>query len=296
MKLSCLPVSYFGQILGGTMSVGQWAREAAELGLDAVDLSILFVKSRESDYLRTMRHEIESAGMRVTMVTTYPDFTHPAVEERARQAILFEKDVAAAAALGAEMLRITAGQAHPETRRQEGLDWAVEGLTNALPIAEHYGIRLVFENHSKPGVWDYADLTHATDIFLSLVRAMATTALGINFDTANPLAYGDDPVPVLKQVLDRVVSVHASDTRTRGRLEPTVIGTGLVPFASIFSILKGAGFDGWICIEEASGTGRAGVEAAVSFVRQAWAEAAPEELEDEAFTHFRVGAKENRDG
>ena len=42
MRLSCLPVSYFGQIIGGAMSVGQWAREAAELGLDAIDLSILF--------------------------------------------------------------------------------------------------------------------------------------------------------------------------------------------------------------------------------------------------------------
>ena len=33
------------------------------------------------------------------------------------------------------------------------------------------------------------------------------------------------------------------------------------------------GFDGWICIEEASGTGPAGFERSASFVRRVWEEA-----------------------
>ena len=85
MKLSCLPVSYFGKILTGRMSIGQWAREAAEIGLDAIDLSILFLRDCEPNGLSRMRREIESSGLRVTMVATYPDFTHPDSVERARQ-------------------------------------------------------------------------------------------------------------------------------------------------------------------------------------------------------------------
>ena len=69
MKLSCLPVSYFGQIIDGTMSVGQWAHEAAEIGLDAVDLSILFVNDQDPGQWEALRQEIESAGMAVAMVT-----------------------------------------------------------------------------------------------------------------------------------------------------------------------------------------------------------------------------------
>jgi sugar phosphate isomerase/epimerase len=255
------------------MSVAQWAREAAEVGLDAIDLSILFVQDLGKADLRAMRQEIEAAGMSVAMVTTYPDFTNPRAENRRREADLLQKHIAAAATLGAEMVRVTAGQAHPETQREEGIAWAVEGLTGALPVAEQQGIQLVFENHSKPGVWDYADFSHPTDIFLAIVRATAGTALGINFDTANTLVAGDQPLPVLEQVLDRLVSVHAADTCTTGTLEPTVIGTGLVPFAEIFARLRRFGFDGWICIEEASGTGRSGVDRAVRFLRQAWAEA-----------------------
>jgi sugar phosphate isomerase/epimerase len=70
-----------------------------------------------------------------------------------------------------------------------------------------------------------------------------------------------------------VVSVHASDTAVRGRLEPVLLGTGVTPFGALFGRLARAGWDGWICIEEASRQGRPGVEAAVRFVRQTWEQA-----------------------
>ena len=43
MKLSCLPVSFFEEILTGKMTLNEWAYIGAEAGLDAVDLSILFL-------------------------------------------------------------------------------------------------------------------------------------------------------------------------------------------------------------------------------------------------------------
>lgn len=41
MKLSCLPVSYFPQIIAGQMSAHQWAGKAASLGLDGEEGSKL---------------------------------------------------------------------------------------------------------------------------------------------------------------------------------------------------------------------------------------------------------------
>jgi sugar phosphate isomerase/epimerase len=273
MKLSCLPVSYFADILSRKKSVDEWACEAAEVGLDGIDLSVLFLESREPAYLRQMRQAIQAAGLSVAMLNTYPDFTHPDPDERAGQAARLGADIGAAAALGAEFVRVTAGQAHPSTGREQGIAWAVEGLTKALPYAAEHGVQLAFENHSKPGVWQYADFSHPTDIFLDIVAATEGTALGINFDTANPLAYGDDPLPLLEQVVHRVAIVHVADTRSRGTLHPIIIGTGLVPFATLFACLRQAGYDGWLSIEEASGAGRIGVEAAVGFVRRTWAAA-----------------------
>jgi sugar phosphate isomerase/epimerase len=96
----------------------------------------------------------------------------------------------------------------------------------------------------------------------------------VNWDTANVIAYGDDPIPVLKKVIGRVVSVHAADTSTRGELKHVLLGTGLVPFKEMFKILHASRFDDWICMEEASFKGKAGVKAAADFVRRIWSETA----------------------
>ena len=77
MKLSCLPVSFFADIIAGRLPVAAWARMGAELGLDAIDLSILFVPDRAPAAVAALRREIEAQGIRVAMVTSYPDFTHP---------------------------------------------------------------------------------------------------------------------------------------------------------------------------------------------------------------------------
>ncbi len=273
MKLSCLPVSYFPRIISGQMSMGQWAREASDIGLDGIDLSVLFLRGRAGSNLAAVRQEIVDAGMQLIVLNTYPDFTHPDSAERDRQAVQLSEDITAAAELGAAFVRVTAGQAHPHTGRTEGIEWAVEGLLGALPVAERCGPQLVYENHAKPGCWDCPDFSHPGDIFLEIVRATAGTSLGVLFDTANPVAIGDDPIALLAKVLERVCVVHASDTTSRGALVPAVIGTGLVPFADLFAQLQDAGFDGWVSMEEASGTGRSGIEQGAQFVRHVWAQA-----------------------
>jgi sugar phosphate isomerase/epimerase len=255
------------------MSIREWALEGARTGLDGIDLSVLFLRSRSLEYLDRTRREIQAAGIRVAMVTTYPDFTHPDRAERDRQLARLQEDVVTASRLGADLLRVTAGQAHPSVGRCEGINWAVDGLTKAMEFAREYPVKLAYENHAKPGAWQYTDFSHPTDIFLEIVERTASVSLGVNWDTANTIAYGDDPVPVLRRVVDRVVSVHAADTSTRGELKHVLLGTGLVPFKEMFEILKDAGFDDWICMEEASFKGPAGVKAAADFVRRTWSEA-----------------------
>ncbi len=82
MRLSCLPVSFFADITEGRMQVRDWARIGADLGLDGIDLSILFVSDRSPAGVAALRREIEAEGIRVAMVTSYPDFTHPVADQR----------------------------------------------------------------------------------------------------------------------------------------------------------------------------------------------------------------------
>jgi sugar phosphate isomerase/epimerase len=252
------------------MSIKDWAEEGAEVGLDGIDLSILFLKSKAPSYLDAVRREIEDAQIRVAMVTTYPDFTRPDPNERMHELSKLQENIVAASRLGADLVRVTAGQAHPTVKRSEGIEWAIQGLRMAVEFAKDYSVRLAYENHAKPGAWKYTDFSHPTDIFLEIVDRTRDVSLGVNWDTANVIAYGDDPIPVLHKVVKRIISVHAADTSTRGQLNHVLLGTGLVPFKQMFEILHASGFDDWICMEEASFTGMTGVKAAADFVRRVW--------------------------
>jgi sugar phosphate isomerase/epimerase len=273
MKLSCLPVSYYADFLAGRKTLGAWAAEAHALGLDAIDLSITLLVRRDAAFLDVIRKDIERCGITANMVATYPDFTHPDAAQRRWQSQQNQVDIESAAAIGARYVRVTAGQAHPETGKEEGIEWAIEGIEKSLEHAKRQGITLVYENHSKPGVWQYADFSQPTEIFLEIFRRTEGIDLGINFDTANPLVFGDDPLLILRKVLHRVRTIHAAENESIGSMKPTVVGKGIVPFASIFRVLKASGFSGWVSIEEASGTGSKGIKEAVDFVRAAWGRA-----------------------
>jgi len=274
MKLSVLPVSYFKDIVAGEMSIGEWAREGVQLGLDAIDISILFLTDRSSSALSSFRKEIENEGINVCGASTYPDFTHPEEAERVGQKKQICEDIKALSDAGTKVVRVTAGQGHPGIKVEEGISWAVEGLMTASETAQQCGMTVVFENHAKPGVWKYPDFDFPTENFLAIAQKLENIPIKIQFDTANPIAFGDDPLPILEKVIDRILVVHASDTGARGELKPVVIGTGLVPYAPIFRRLHEAGYDKWVSIEEASGTGAEGVKTAVQFVRRTWQETA----------------------
>ena len=86
------------------------------------------------------------------------------------------------------------------------------------------------------------------------------------------MLWGEEPIPLLSRIIDKIETVHAADTATRGELNHVLLGTGLVPFKEIFSILKRNSFDGWISIEENSRTGIDGIKRSIDFVRNTWEE------------------------
>lgn len=273
MKLSCLPVSFFPDMFAGRLTIAQWAKEAAGLGLDAIDLTRLFLGSLTDEEIKRIRQDVEDEGIRVLVVNTYPDFTHPDVAQRKLACRQTKKDIEQAGLIGAKIVRVTAGQSHPETQRKDGVRWAIEGLLAVEDHAQACGVTLALENHSKPSVWHYYDFAYPTDVFLELARNLSGSSIRLLFDTANTLAYGDAPLPVLEEVYDRIICIHAADILEKGVFQPSIIGKGVVPFRELFHFLKSSGYSEWVSIEEASGTGKSGVKEAVEFIRKTWDEA-----------------------
>jgi len=194
--------------------------------------------------------------------------------QRKREKVYLENDIAVASQLGAKFLRVTAGQAHPETSREDGIKWAIAGLLSVEETAKEFGVELVYEDHSKPGGWDYMDFSNPPDIFLEIAKGIKGSSIGINFDTANILVAGvEKTVEVLEEVIDQVKTIHVNDITTIGKMETCVIGTGIVPNQEVFKCLKKHGWDNWLCIEEWGNKGLAGVDQAVATTRKMWAEA-----------------------
>lgn len=274
MKMSCLSVSLFPAILNGQMTTCEYARFCKSLSLDGFDLGLILFKNHTTRYIEQFKKEIEEEGIPLVMVTTYPDFTHPDALQREREFDFLTHDIALASAMGAKFLRVTAGQAHPATRKQEGIKWAVKYLKKAAPLSDKYGITLVYEDHSKPGAWDYMDFSNPPDVFLEIARQLKDTSIGINFDTANILVAGEDKtIEILDQVIDKVKTIHVAETATKGKMDPVPLGQGIVPFSEIFSYLKSKNFDGWLCLEEWGNQGTKGVSDAVHFVKETWEKA-----------------------
>lgn len=274
MNLSCLSVSLFPDISSGKMTIKEYAVLCRELGLDGFDLGLILLRNHTPRYLSSIRKDIEEVGIPLTMITTYPDFTHPDRLQREREFEYLRHDIALASDVGATFLRITAGQAHPEMPVPNGIDLVVENFRAVAPVAEKFGIKLVYEDHSKPGAWDYMDFSNPPEIFLEIAGRISDTTIGINFDTANIIVSGNDTtLDVLEKVIDKVETIHVAETATFGKMDPVLLGQGIVPLKEIFSMLKSYNWDKWLCIEEWGNQGIDGVRKAVEYTRNLWEKA-----------------------
>lgn len=271
MKISVLPVSFFADLKSGKMSLEECAGLVAASGAQGIDLSPIILGSINSAAIKRARIVAEKAGLEIGMLVAYTDFSHPDPSVRKQESDNVIEIIRVASELEAQFVRLTAGQAYPETKLEEGISQVVDGLLGTLEEGRRQGVRLVFENHSKPVAWRYPDFAWPMKVFLEISRRTEGTELGILFDTANPVARGDDPLEILNPVINRVNYVHASDSLAKGSFEPVLLGTGSVPFDSIFARLKQQGYAGWISVEEASRSGPEAVQKAVHFVRSKWA-------------------------
>lgn len=272
MKVSCLPVSLFSDIISGKMSLKEWLHASKQCGLDGVDISMAFLVNQTPVYLDSVKNALKEENVPIIMATTYPDFTHPNKIQREREFAYFVRDIALCSELQIKYLRVLAGQAHPDTSVKDGIRWAIENIRNASKIADDFGVQLLYEDHSKPGAWNYTDFSFPPEIFLEIVDGIWDTSVGINFDTGNIVAYGQETLPVLEKVFPKVETIHVSDMKEFGVFSPVLIGTGVAPLKPIFQFLKSNGFDKWFCIEEASFNGLTGITDAVRAVRTLWDE------------------------
>lgn len=271
-RISAFPKCYLDEISQTrSMSVFDWIEQAQQLDADGLEMYEGFFTSLDDSYLDEVATAIREAGFAMPMLCCSPDFTHPQAEQRAKAIDYQQQMIRVAHKLGGEgvVCRVLSGQRWPEVPHAEGLAHAHAGITACLPLAQELGVILGLENHYKDGYWLYAEFAQKMDVFLELLEMIPDTEnFGVQYDPSNAVVAGDDPVELLRRVVGRVVSMHASDrflvpgakledlvqaegaTGYASILQHGVTGQGINDYAAIFSLLSQAGYTGWISIED----------------------------------------------
>lgn len=271
MPLAAFPKCFLDQLcVTGEMKVEEWVALSLELDVDGLEFYWGFTPWRDRERLSEIRRRVEDQGRSIPMMCFSPDYTQPDVESRQKEIDAQKWAIEATERLGGTYCRVLSGQRRPEVSRDDGLTWVAECIHEVLPFAADHGVTLILENHYKDGYWLHPEFAQRMDVFLELLERIGEHAyFGVNYDPSNAVVAGDDPIELLEAVKDRVVTMHASDRYLQGGtladlraldahptagyapvLQHGIIGQGLNDYDQIFSILQGAGFSGWVSIED----------------------------------------------
>ena len=272
MKISAFPKCYLDEIsVHRSMSVFDWIEQSRVLGAEGLEMYERFFTSLEDGYIDSVGEAIHQVGCAMPMLCCSPDFTHPDAAMRQRAVEHEAAMIRVTRRLGGpgSYCRVLTGQRYPQVSHAQGLEWAVGCIEELLPVAREYEVILALENHYKDGYWQYPEFAQKQEVFLEVLAAIPERIhFGVQYDPSNAIVAGDDPLELLRLVVDRVVTMHASDRYlvpgatldelrqsdgTLGyspKLRHGVTGQGLNNYDEIFRILAGAGYNGWVSIED----------------------------------------------
>lgn len=269
-KLAVFPKCFLDDIIiYKSMTLFDWIGKARHIGVDGLEMHNLFFEGAEKTYLVEVMKMCDESGLAIPMMCFSPDFTHPDPKKRREELEKQKKAIDLTVRLGGLYCRTLSGQNHPGLDRKRAIQWCLEMLREAVAYGEDKRIIINMENHYKDGYWQYPEFALRSEVFLEIVEQIDSPFFGINFDPSNSIVAGENPIELLQKIKSRVVTMHASDRYLKDgniedlrrmemdpvngyarSIEHGVIGRGLNDYDTIFRILKEAGFDGWISIED----------------------------------------------
>jgi L-ribulose-5-phosphate 3-epimerase len=162
--------------------------------------------------------------------------------------------------LGARTVIVEAGRVPDDPDQPRG-----QLMTESLLALGHHGDRtgtaLALETGLESG-----------ETLKKFLDGLDTGGLGVNYDPANLLLHGFDPVANLAPLQGRIKQVHAKDARA-GRAsragQEVPLGHGDVEWMAFLGTLSAQEYRGWLVIERESGDDRlADVANGVAFLRR----------------------------
>jgi len=234
MRISCAAYSFREALTKREMSLSDFIKTCAELGLDGVELTGYYFPDTNRATLNALKRECFRCGLAVAGTATRNHFTQPDADARKAEVESVKQWIDIAVALGAPMLRIFADRGIPQGySERQAYDWSRECIEQVLPYAEAQGVVLALETH-----WG---LTADAERTLRYIRDINSPYFGILLDGANTR---ENHYAMIEKLAPHAVSVHAK-THSRNLKDEFFE----LDYERVFRILNAAGYRGYVAIE-----------------------------------------------
>lgn len=228
------------------LSLEDFLSRARELDVDGVSLESCFFPRFDSSYLAGIKKILDGYGFDRVYAWGHPDGLEGGLNERAYEDMV--ASIERARAIGADVMRVVGSSLMFRNQpHQPQLERLTRMFSDAVKVAEKSGVRLAVENH----------IDFNSDEMLSLITAVDSPFLGINFDTGNFVRLLDDPIKGMEKLAKHVYATHIKDLKPQKGVAAdewyffscTPVGDGIVDNLKLASLLARVGYQGFLAVE-----------------------------------------------
>ena len=261
MKTAVSAYSFEGYIREGKMTQLSCVAKAAEMGFGAIEFTDMKAEGldEQKKLAESIRKEAERVGIEVIAYTIGGCLYKESREAELAEIARLKDQLDVCQILGAPLMRHDVCYTLTKTGRGRSFDLMLPTIAeNARAVTEYaatLGIRTCTENHGR--------IAQDSDRVERLFNAVAHDNYGLLIDMGNFMGVDESPAHAVSRLAPYAFHVHAKDftkredalgegahmTRAGTFIAPAVIGEGVVPVKRCLSILKAAGYDGYVSIE-----------------------------------------------
>ena len=228
------------------LTMEDFIKRAKELEVDGVSLESCFFPRFDAAYLSEIKGMLDEFNFDRVYAWGHPDGLEGGKNEAAYDEMV--DHIEYANAIGAKVMRVVGSSL---MFRFEDHGPQIEKLsrmfTNAMKVADNYGIKLADENH----------IDYNADEMLELIHNVNHPNFGINFDTGNFMRVLDDPIQGMEKLARFTFSTHVKDLKINPQaavndwyfFSCTPVGDGIVDNQKLAQLLKDANYEGFLAME-----------------------------------------------
>jgi sugar phosphate isomerase/epimerase len=268
--------SFTPALAAGQIELETVLRFFDELGVDVVELADAHVHSAG---VEAVRAALDRLGLSVVCYDVAADFVTDDPDARRRELEKLQGGIERAAAVGSRHVLTYPGLPRPGIEPAAVRGWFAEALRTCLPLARRLGVVLTI-----PDVGIAAELS-GTSEHLREICAAVGPELRVTYDVGNFLLAGEEPLPALERLADRIAHVHLKDWRVFPVGEPPppgsyagldgrhylglALGEGVLDLPSVVRRLAELGYRGCLSIEyEGTDDPSAAVRRGLAYLRR----------------------------